>query len=70
MPVATPVTVVLRPGPGVAVAIVGNRLVHVPPVGLDVRVTVLPWHTCVVPDIVPGNGFTVTGCVAAQPDAV
>jgi len=51
------------------VAMVTLLLVHTPPVGVPVKVTVLPAQT-VVPTVEPrilGVGFTVTTVVAKQP---
>jgi hypothetical protein len=42
----------------------GLLLSHVPGVGVSDKVTVVPWHIVVVPDIAEGSGFTVTVVVA------
>ena len=42
-------------------------LLHVPPAGVEFNVVVKPTHTFVVPVIVVGFEFTVTGVVIKQP---
>lgn len=42
------------------VATPGFELVHEPPATGFVNVTQLPWHTTVLPDMVPGEDTTVT----------
>lgn len=49
-------------------AIVVRLLLHVPPEGVELSVTVAPAHTWVVPVIADGKGFTVTTAVARHPD--
>src|SRR5580704_16052956 len=62
VPGATPVTIpVAEP----TVAIAGLLLTHVPPPA-SVSVIVAAGHTCSVPLIAVGNGFTVTVIVALQ----
>ena len=43
-------------------------LSHVPPAEASVSVVVRPVHTCIVPPIEAGNGFTVTVVVVMQPE--
>lgn len=45
-------------------------LLHVPPPGISLSVTVAPEHTVDGPLIAPGAGLTVTSTVAVQPVAV
>jgi hypothetical protein len=42
-------------------------LVHVPPAELLLNVEKPPVHTVVIPDIVAGNGFTLTTFTDEQP---
>ena len=42
-------------------------LLHRPPPGVDPSVSDDPWHTCGVPVIVVGSGFTVTVVDLVQP---
>jgi hypothetical protein len=64
VPVATLFTIPV-PAPTVATAVL--LLVHVPPVGVDTKVDVLPRHIPVVPVMAVGWGFTVTIAVLKQP---
>jgi hypothetical protein len=50
--------------PTVAVA---PLLLHAPPLVALLSVVEAPAHTCVVPVIADGNGFTVMVAVAVQP---
>ena len=57
VPAERPVTIPLtEPIEAVPVAL----LLHLPPVGVSLRVIVEPAHTLPRPAIVPGNGLTVT----------
>jgi len=42
-------------------------LLHVPPGKASISVAEAPAHTLVVPDIIDGTGYTVTGIVAVHP---
>lgn len=64
MPFAFPVTI---PDIASTEAIEGLLLLHVPVAGIEFNVVVSPRQTFKGPVIVPGNGFTVIICVAAQP---
>ena len=57
VPANTPVT---TPVPATTVAIVVPPLLQVPPVVASLRVVVAPLQTWVVPEMVTGNGLTVT----------
>ena len=63
-PPATPVSTPVEP---TIVAIVGFRLVHVPPPDPSVSVIVDPTQTVVGPAIDNGNGFTFTVTGLVQP---
>ena len=65
VPESTPLT---WPVAGLTVAIAGALLVQVPPGTLLPSVVVPPTHTCGVPLISPGKGFTVSTAVALHPD--
>lgn len=65
-----PVTPVTTPLAEPAVAMVVLLLAHVPPTAGSVNVTVLPVHTCDVPDMPGGGRFTVTIFVTIQPPTV
>jgi hypothetical protein len=60
MPVTTPVD-------GSIVALPGAPLIQVPPVVASNNVVVNPSHTCGMPVIAAGNGFTVTVSTEKQP---
>jgi hypothetical protein len=64
VPTATGVT---TPVPEPIVAIPVDPLLHEPPRTASVKVVDEPMHTCSVPPIVAGNGFTVTTSVTVQP---
>jgi hypothetical protein len=49
------------------VATDGVLLLHVPPVVVLLTVVVSPAHTCSVPVMAAGSGFTVTVAVRIQP---
>jgi hypothetical protein len=57
LPVATPVTTPVVPP---IVALAGTELLHVPPVAVVLRFTVLPTHTLVPPVMAGIAAFTVT----------
>jgi hypothetical protein len=59
VPAATPVT---TPAAS-TVWMDGLAVVHVPPVGVPVKVAVVPIHALAVP-VIAGNAITVTGVVA------
>ena len=61
MPVTMPVL------PTVASAVL--LLLQAPPVGVELRDVVSPVHTCIVPVMAEGIGFTVNVAVIAQPVA-
>ena len=67
LPAETPDTVPV-PEPMVATPVVA--LVHVPPVGVELNVVVLPAQTDAVPVIVVGRALTGTLAVALQPAPV
>ena len=56
MPVALP-----------TVAMLGVVVAHVPLLGVQLSVVVVPAHTVPVPEMDPGTPFTVTTDVTAQP---
>ena len=57
VPVTTPLLLPTVPAP---------EQLHTPPVG-PLNVRLLPLHTAPDPEIVAGNGFTVTVVLAVQP---
>ncbi len=63
VPAATPDT---TPDVELTLAVPDALLVHTPPVGDEDNVVVDPTQTVAVPDIVPGNAFTVTTLVTKQ----
>jgi len=63
MPALIPVTTPVEP----IVAIPVLLLLHVPPVLASVSVVVCPLHICCVPEIVDGEGLTVTSVALMQP---
>ena len=63
VPAAMPDT---TPEVELTLAVPDALLVHTPPVGEEDNVVVDPTHTVAVPDIVPGNAFTVTTLVTKQ----
>ncbi len=65
MPAETPVRTPLEEP---TAAKEGLLLDHVPPPA-SVSVVLAPAHTSVLPNIAPGNGFTVTNCVTLHPAA-
>jgi hypothetical protein len=63
VPGATPVT---TPVDDPMIAAAGLLLTHVPPVVVMVSTVEPAGHTCSVPPIAPGSGFTVTTFVAVH----
>ena len=66
MVVVPAVTPVIMPAV-LMVATDGVLLLHVPPMVVLLTVVVSPAHTCSVPVMVAGSGFTVTVAVRIQP---
>ena len=65
--VVVPVEIPLTTPEVLTVPVDGLELVHKPPVDASVSAVFAPTQTVSVPDMVlaPGNGLTVTTCVAA-----
>jgi hypothetical protein len=70
--------IIVVPGPATPVttplvdttATDGVRLLHAPPEGVDERLVVPPTHTWFTPEIVDGEGVTVTTAVVVQPEVI